>query len=508
MFYLLKTGYLIRACVVTVILIGCLSSFVHAQTTPAILPGDFADPTIIRNEKGYFAAGTSSEWAPHFPVYHSPDLKTWKQVGHIFDRAPEWTAGSFWAPEYYRIGDTYYLYYVARRKSDNISCIGVATSKFPDRGFRDQGIVIAYGREAIDPFIFKDGGQLYITFKAYGLDKRPIELLADKLSPDGLTAKGEIISLLKDDAKLGLEGQAILKHGKYYYLFYSAGSCCGADCSYHLKLARATRFEGPYEKYEGEILTPSTGFKCAGHGTFVQSPRGETFLLSHAYNENSSVYTGREAMLSSLSWNTANEWPQLKAINSTHPLPGFKADFMTSKPALYWQYDFHNCLPHVIHDNGRLILSGKMFANNKTGIFYGIRTASDHFTIQTTVENTNDALKGLSFYGSASAAIGIGIKNKEIYAWIARKDHFENIDSIKIAANGPVELRMTMVNGKTVKLYFKNNGSDWKELAASQNLSIDFLPQWDRAPRAGLFFRGPASQTAEFSAFSMDFPSK
>jgi hypothetical protein len=52
-------------------------------------------------------------------------------------------------------------------------------------------------KEAIDAFIFNDNGQLYITFKAYGLDDRPIEILGSKLSADGLKLEGEPFSLIK-----------------------------------------------------------------------------------------------------------------------------------------------------------------------------------------------------------------------------------------------------------------------------------------------------------------------
>ena len=56
-----------------------------------------------------------------------------------------------------------------------------------------------HGTEAIDAFIYDDNGQLYISWKAYGLDKRPIELLGCKLSADGLHLEGEPFSLLVDD---------------------------------------------------------------------------------------------------------------------------------------------------------------------------------------------------------------------------------------------------------------------------------------------------------------------
>ncbi|RYD89853.1 MAG: beta-xylosidase, partial [Sphingobacteriales bacterium] len=217
--------------------LGSNTGILSAQSIiPAVITGDFADPSIIRANNAYYAVGTSSEWAPHFPIYISSDLKSWKQTGYVFDKAPDWTMGSFWAPEYYFMNDTYYIYYTARRKSDKISCIGVASSKYPDRGFTDHGVIIEQGKEAIDGFIYNYNGQLYITYKAYGLDNRPIEILGRKLSADGLKAEGEPFSLLRDDTRIGLEGQSILKKDDYYYLFYSAGNCCGGGCSYNVRV--------------------------------------------------------------------------------------------------------------------------------------------------------------------------------------------------------------------------------------------------------------------------------
>ncbi len=59
----------------------------------AVIPGDFADPSIIKVGNTYYAVGTSSEWAPHFPIFKSADLKTWKQTGYVFNKTPEWASG-------------------------------------------------------------------------------------------------------------------------------------------------------------------------------------------------------------------------------------------------------------------------------------------------------------------------------------------------------------------------------------------------------------------------------
>ncbi len=55
--------------------------------------------SIIRVDSVYYATGTSSEWRPITPIYRSSDLENWRQSGYVFDKAPEWTTGSFWAPE-------------------------------------------------------------------------------------------------------------------------------------------------------------------------------------------------------------------------------------------------------------------------------------------------------------------------------------------------------------------------------------------------------------------------
>ncbi|WPU97167.1 family 43 glycosylhydrolase [Mucilaginibacter sabulilitoris] len=75
-------------------------------------------------------------------MYWSTDLRNWHQSGYLFDKVPDWKSGSFWAQEYYKIKDTYYIYYTTRRKSDNASYISVATSKYL-QGYED--ILISFG---------------------------------------------------------------------------------------------------------------------------------------------------------------------------------------------------------------------------------------------------------------------------------------------------------------------------------------------------------------------------
>jgi beta-xylosidase len=491
-----------------IVLIFCIPSFnnLKAQVgSGAFIAGDFADPSAIRTKDTYYATGTSSEWAPHFPIYTSKDLQHWEQTGYVFDKTPEWTSGSFWAPEYYFHNNTYYIYYTARRKTDNISCIGVATSKYPDKEFKDQGVIVSYGKEAIDGFVYNDNGQLYITFKAYGLDDRPIEILGSRLSTDGLKLEGEVFSLLKDNNRKGMEGQSILKKGNYYYMFYSAGNCCGSGCSYNVRVARSKNFKGPYEDYSrNPVLQSNETWKCAGHGTFVKQNDDRYIYIHHAYNKESNVFTGREGMLAALEWRSDNDWPSLVSETiSNNTRNNISTTFKEKKAAHYWQWDFRNSSPVIKQEKGMLYLSGTFKESNKSGVALTVRPISRDFDITTTVANSNEALKGLVFYGDAKAAVGIGAINDKVEFWMVNDNIRTVLATQNIKAGAPVQLKLTMKPDLTCEVFFRQNEAGWQQIGAGIKQDLGFLPQWDRSPRPGLHFKGSANRQAAFSSFEL-----
>ncbi|WP_316824646.1 glycoside hydrolase family 43 protein [Pedobacter miscanthi] len=500
-----KFLYYVRLAVIAKLLF--LGNFLSAQTiiTP-VIAGDFADPSIIRANNQYYAIGTSSEWAPHFPVYNSTDLLNWKQSGYIFDHAPEWTSGSFWAPEYDYHDRTYFIYYTARRKKDNVSCIGVATSKYPDRGFVDQGVIIDYGKESIDAFVYLDGNTRYITFKAYGLDKRPIEILAYQLSKNGLKIEGEAFSLLKDDERIGLEGQSILKRDGYYYLFYSAGNCCGAKCDYNVRVARSKSFAGPYQKYKNNpLLAENEYWKCSGHGTFVKAPDGKYNYLYHAYNKKTNVFSGRQGMLAVLSWSANDGWPVLKEKSGPGVSYDFKMLFNNPQIDKKWQWDFRNSTPKISQQKGRLHLSGIVNKDNLSGIALTMRPVSGTFEATTTVNNTNDALKGLVYYGDANAALGVGVIDDKVEFWKVENKVRTVLSKVKVSVKNPIMLKMKIAEDLSVMVFFKQGKQEWQNVPLTEKVTTDFLPQWDRSPRIGLHFNGNVNQNASFSTFEVKY---
>jgi len=264
-----------------------------------VINADAPDPSVIRVADTYYAAATSGNKPQAYQRYRSKDLLSWEPMGYIFDEWPEWTCGSFWAPELFDLCGRTMCYYTARQKSDSTSCIGVAMAEGPEGKFKDYGPLVRTTNEAIDAFVFRDGMQLYISWKAYGLDPshRPIELLCQRLSDDGLHLQGEPFTLLRDDERQGMEGQCIFRQGEWWYILYSIRDCCSPKSDYAVSVARSHSLQGPWEKYEGNPILEGEGpLQSCGHGTMVRTPSGEMYYLCHAYYWNR-YKEGRKAVL-------------------------------------------------------------------------------------------------------------------------------------------------------------------------------------------------------------------
>ena len=494
-------------------LILLLSSYLSAQYfTNPVIPGDFADPTIIRIGNKYYASGTSSEWAPHYFIYESTDLVNWKYTCPVFKTKPEWTKASFWAPEFYVLNGKIYMYYTARRASDGVSYIGVATTDDINKGFNDHGCLVEFEKEAIDAFIFEDNGKLYISWKAYGLDQRPIELLCSELSPDGLKLVGEPFMLLRDDEEQGLEGQYIYKKDDYYYIIYSILGCCGARSNYAVSVARSKTFKGPYEKYESNPILQSDGkdILSCGHGTAVETPEGRMFYLFHAYLKGKGFYNGRQAFMKELAINN-EKWPYF--VTGKHPsiqepmpakgikqkaIPNFEDRFKGKEigPEWTWNFTFSDIKAKV--SNKTLLLTGTPFADNKYGTALCLRTLKPDYEIIAEVKDQKDIISGLTLYGDKDNLIIFGREKGEIVLKQIKRGAEQTL--YQKSASGNIHLKIIISDGCQATYQWSNNKKDWNTITLEEpKHNVSFLPPWDRAFRPGLIHIGNENIPAEYT---------
>ena len=482
-----------------------------------VIRGDIPDPSVVLIEDTYYMTGTSSEWAPFYPFFSSKDLVNWTQEGHVFSEKPAWTSNSFWAPELFYHDGKLYCYYTARRKSDGISYIGVAVAGKPGEEFTDYGPIITYGNEAIDAFVFEDKGQLYISWKAYGLDNRPIELLSSRLSSDGLRLEGEPFTLLVDDERIGMEGQYIFKKGGYYYIVYAAHGCCGFNSTYDVYVARSKNYEGPYEKYPGNPVLCGGGkdYISCGHGTAVQVPDGRMFYLCHAYVNGAWRFMGRQPILQEMivekdGWihfasgkYASIEQPAVFGKGQKQqPIPDFEDKFDGDKLRLEWTWNYPYSDIDVRINEGCLSLGGSPIDDNRYGTALCVRAQQPDYAYETQIVESNSALKGLTMYGDHQNLVILGAEGNSLVLKKVVNDKESVLYKAPLLVEKPY-LKIEVKQGQYLSFYQSRNGKKWQRLPIDA-VDAEFAARWDRVARPGLLYAGDEENSGKFSYFKLD----
>ena len=66
--------------------------FVVAQSTTLVNPvltGFYPDPSVVQVGSDYYLINSTFSYFPGIPVFHSKDLKNWKQIGNVIDRTSQ-----------------------------------------------------------------------------------------------------------------------------------------------------------------------------------------------------------------------------------------------------------------------------------------------------------------------------------------------------------------------------------------------------------------------------------
>jgi beta-xylosidase len=102
-----------------------------------------------------------------------------------------------------------------------------------------------------------------------------------------------------------VEGPSVVKHGGYYYIFYS-GNMYNTD-KYAVGVARSRSPTGPYEKAPTPILQSSPNWVGPGHGG-PANVNGESRFVYHAWPKGR-VGEARMVLSDKLQW--VDGWPKI-----------------------------------------------------------------------------------------------------------------------------------------------------------------------------------------------------
>lgn len=271
--------------------------------TNPILDQEFPDPAVVRVSHGlYYAFGTqrvTPEGAVNIQVASSPDLVRWTVLPDALPDGAPWAGETrtYWAPHMRESNGTYFLYYSAQPDgTEDVQCLGVATSRSPAGPYMDKGEPFYCGPSGadIDPMILDDprSGKAYVYWGSGGV------ITMDELAPDGLGFSAETqptqVLLAGDYPYEGteepvVEGPWVVYRKPYYYLFYSGDSCCDYPAHYAVMVARSRNPEGPFEKLaeatdapHSAILEASRRWNGPGHNSIVTDVEGRDWIAYHA----------------------------------------------------------------------------------------------------------------------------------------------------------------------------------------------------------------------------------
>ncbi|AKQ47667.1 hypothetical protein TH63_11825 [Rufibacter radiotolerans] len=486
------------------------------------MPGDYADPSVVRVGDDYWATATSSEWAPLFPLLHSKNLIDWETVGHVFpSKLPEWADAHFWAPEISYENGKYYIYYTAKKKGGNL-CVGVASASKPTGPYTDHGPLVCQEVGSIDGFPIRDEkGDLYLIWKEDGNSRQlPTPIWGQRMNEARTALEGEKFELFRNEVGTwegGLvEGPALMKRNGYFYMFYAGDKCCGRECTYGVGVARAKNLRGPWEKFAGNpIMKQNDAWKCAGHGTMVTDQQGRDFFLYHAYTTNTFVYPGRQGLLDEVTWG-ADNWPSFQknapSVSAVVPygknapdVLDLKDEFTGSTLAPSWQWSVTQAPLFQVKsaNNGQLVLTA---SSSEIGSMLGQRTKTGNYTAHTSVDLASlpqGTLAGLSAFGDPNNSVGVGVQDGNIVLWQVKRKQKSELAKVPVTAQKSLQFRLTVQDGNKLAFAWSSDNKTWNPLNNGQALDGSFLPPWDRGVRVGLTAKGPANATATFNSFSL-----
>lgn len=437
----------------SVVLIFCmyvLCSFSLAAQV-VLMKGDYADPTVLKDGDDYYMTHSPFHYQPGFLIWHSKDLLNWTPIC----RAGSTWVGSAWAPDLQKVGDTYYIYFPANETN------WVITSK-NIRGPWSEPVDLKIG--GIDPGLaVTPEGKRYLFTNSGNVTP---------LTDDGLSRAGETVHVYRgwtypsewETECMCLESPKLIWHDGYYYMTSAEGGTAGPATSHMAVCARSKDIYGPWEDspYNPIVHTYSAVEKwwSKGHGTVVEGPDGQWWIIYHAYNRDA-YSLGRYTLMEPIEW-TQNGW--YRPVKDMHlPQPGNMPDLSDdfTGPELGWQWTGwkENIRPVVDIDNGSLSVCGKG-TSPKDGRLMLLTAGDEKYSIEVDVElPRKGGNAGLLLFYNENAYAGVSADGKTFTVY---KDA-ENTVCYPYDFGRRFRVRIEN-DGKEMNVLVSKDGEDWQML--------------------------------------------
>jgi beta-xylosidase len=280
-----------------------------------IVPGDHADPSILKDGDDYYLTFSSFDAYPGVVIWHSRDLVNWQPIGPALHKP----IGSVWACELIKHKGRYYIY-IPSRFPDYRSIYVIHADKIA--GPWSEPIDLHLPNH-IDPgHIVGEDGKRYLFLN--GGDRV-------RLSDDGLSTDGPVEHVYEpwrypDDwvvEGFAPEGPKLLRHNDWFYMITAVGGTAGPPTGHMVIVARSKSIHGPWENCPSNPIvrtqTAAEKWWSRGHATLVEGPAGDWWMVYHGY-ENGFWTLGRQTLLDPVEW-TADGWFRARGGDLSQPIP-------------------------------------------------------------------------------------------------------------------------------------------------------------------------------------------
>ena len=287
-----------------------------------LLPGCYPDPTICRVGQDYYLVTSTFEYLPGLPVFHSRDLVSWDQIGHVVDRPGQLdfdgiaSSGGLYAPTLRHHDGVFWLVCTLVDQQDPTRGGNfVVTATDPAGPWSDP---VWLDVDGIDPSIlFDDDGRVWMHGTRLARQPewghqtevwvRELDVQTTRLvGPDYVIWNGALRSAV------WAEAPHLYHVDGTYYLLAAEG---GTEFHHAVSVARADAVTGPYEGYKGNPVLPhrhlgrGADTVGVGHADLVQAADGGWWAVllgmrpygGYHYN------LGRETFLVPVAWQDG--WP-------------------------------------------------------------------------------------------------------------------------------------------------------------------------------------------------------
>lgn len=426
-----------------------------AQT--CIIPGDYPDPSILRDGKDFYMTHSPFYYKPGFLIWHSTDLRHWKPLCRAIQ---DWK-GSAMAPDLVKCNGKYYIYYPAE---------GTNWVVWADRMEGPWSEPIDLHLHLIDPGHLQtpDGKRYLYTSEGYVV----------RLADDGLSAMGKqektydgwVYPSEWETECMCLESPKLTYKDGYYYMTTAEGGTAGPATSHMVVSARSKSPLGPWENspYNPVVHTYSAAesWWSKGHGTLVDDADGNWWIVYHAYAKDYHTL-GRQTLIEPIEW-TSDGWFRTKGMPvpmecaATMPLSD---NFSTECLGIQWTF-WKEYAPEALKmGNGKLIITAK-----------GTSPADARMLLTTATDTSYVAQVDVSVADGTKAGLML-FYNEKAYAGLISDGHTFDVYS-KAASCSTVEnqlgkrFRVRLENkGNRLTIQVGKDGEEWKTIAECIDVS-------------------------------------